>query len=459
VGVGDQHVGTVAEFYAAVGRLKASGCLTATLTFDGGGGNPLQREVLERAHEAALAASSVPQDAWLSSHPPPPPPLPGSSSYADDIMAGKTPEKGAPHRRRSWWQMLIGSGKKGKPAGNRKQQATPGMLDYRARIIAIYEHHGLLEKAAKVDGYMAKYQGKEEGMIAILVKKYGPEPSPQRFQRFGQPSRGAQQPAAPKTPSGAAAGADITATTQPPISTCAVAQEATPRQEPPGHDARRRPQASEAATPATPAARKPPQPRPPLRSDPVLASFASSHLAEKAAAAAAASPSKENLRAMLAARRNSDRDEKELSRLWSMADSERSAGELGDELVYLDGSEGMGGGDDENAERSMDFRDKIHGDAVTNPVSTLHANQPPSKAVSNDDDDGGGGGGAPSASSSAGSTWVAPSFGFGALEATAAGLSAASTWAVKAATDSAPEIELERSLRALAYATGRGTPL
>ena len=162
---------------------------------------------------------------------------------------------------------------------------------------------------------------------------------------------------------------------------------------------------------------------------------------------------------MLAARRNSDRDEKELSRLWSMADSERSAGELGDELVYLDGSEGMGGGDDENAERSMDFRDKIHGDAVTNPVSTLHANQPPSKAVSNDDDDGGGGGGAPSASSSAGSTWVAPSFGFGALEATAAGLSAASTWAVKAATDSAPEIELERSLRALAYATGRGTPL
>jgi hypothetical protein len=52
----------------------------------------------------------------------------------------------------------------------------PAVNDFRARLTAFYQEHNP-SKLGSVDSMLARYQGREEVLLANLVSKYGPEPS------------------------------------------------------------------------------------------------------------------------------------------------------------------------------------------------------------------------------------------------------------------------------------------
>lgn len=62
-------------------------------------------------------------------------------------------------------------------------------LQIRARVAAIYQRYCPEKPLSHVDYLLAKYEGYEEDLIAVLVEKYGPEPPPQ----FGGPARNYMQ--------------------------------------------------------------------------------------------------------------------------------------------------------------------------------------------------------------------------------------------------------------------------
>jgi hypothetical protein len=152
---------------------------------------------------------------------------------------------------------------------------------------------------------------------------------------------------------------------------------------------------------------------------------------------------------MIAERRKSERDEQELSRLkanevWS--DVDRDSGDEHD-AAYTDTSANASPG----AEATIpDSSPRLHDRVLQQQQHQQQQQQkkpvqppipPPDAQI-------------PDESPDEGFSWTTPSFGLGAglgaLQATSAGLSAASSWAAKAA----PEIEIESGFRALGFATG-----
>ena len=290
VGIGDERVSTVVECAAAIGRLRATGHFVAGLTFDSVGGNPLRLNFL------AQEAAALPD--WISSPPPLPPPVPREKRVfaTSKKKAPENTNKGNP-RRHSWWQVLVGSGKGTPKAPN----------GYRERIVALYEHYGMPDKAAKVDEYLVKYRGKEEGMIGILVNKYGPEPPPRWVPQATRSTERQQAAAASATkPTSAAESANKVG----------AAGEGTVRASPLRGN----------------------------KSDLGISGFLSPPVPPN---------SREQIRAMLAARRNSERDQKELAQLRQIVGTEP-----GDDDSYLETPP---------VARTTNAR----GAEVTNPVSNL----------------------------------------------------------------------------------------
>jgi len=57
------------------------------------------------------------------------------------------------------------------------EASRPSSLTYRDRVEALYKKYDPA-KVGQTDATLAKYRGKEAAVIAALVKKYGPEPTP-----------------------------------------------------------------------------------------------------------------------------------------------------------------------------------------------------------------------------------------------------------------------------------------